>query len=397
MSMPRLRYPVSAARLLWVSAPAFCLISCPACCRYSFKLSVFLRPEAEAERRARRLREHLVFFALGILVWFQLLAFAFGATDRIWGQLFQNSSFVYALLALVFVLGLSLLGVFTLPLIDLKTDSASPRVQAFFTGFTATLLATPCSGPLLGGVLAWAFIQDAPAPFIVCSAVGAGMALPYLVFALRPEAARFLPRPGPWLEVMERILGFCFMGLAVYLLSLLPEERRIAALAALALFAPAAWVWGRLSCASARPVLFKAVATALCVLALWVGLREPAPPAHWEPFVPQNFEAALGKKPLLLMFTADWCPNCEVLEHAVYTEARLRDMQSRYGLGLIRVDMTRENAQATSLLRSLGSAAIPFAALFPTGPDASAPLVLRDMYSGAQLEEALRQSFDPAP
>jgi thiol:disulfide interchange protein DsbD len=195
---------------------------------------------------------------------------------------------------------------------------------------------------------------------------------------------------------MERILGFCFMGLAVYLLSLLPEERRIAALAALALLAPAVWIWGR-SGASVRPALFKAATAVLCALALWIGLREPAPPAHWAAFNSQNFEAALGKKPLLLMFTADWCPNCKLLEHAVYTDERLREMRSRYGLELIRVDLTRENAPGTALLRALGSVSIPFAALFPTGPEASAPLVLRDMYSGTQLDEALARTFAPAP
>jgi thiol:disulfide interchange protein DsbD len=352
---------------------------------------------AEQAARASRLREHMLLFAAGILSWFWLLALLLGGSGLIWGQLFQQSALTYGLLALVFALGLSLLGVFNLPLIDLKAKGTdSPRLQAYFAGFLATLLATPCSGPLLGGVLAWAFSRDALTLGLVFTAVGAGMALPYLFLALRPGLACFLPRPGPWLAVLERLVGFSLMGLTVYLLFLLPEDRRMPALASLPLIALAAWVWGTYcgpGASARRRRVLGGLTAGLFAAAMFLGLQTAAGGAAWEDFSPQEFRAALGKNPQVLVFTADWCPNCKVLEHAVLDTRQVDAWKKQYGARFVRVDLTRENAPALKLLRALGSGSIPFAAFFPAGEKAYAPLVLRDMYTSGQFREALELGF----
>jgi thiol:disulfide interchange protein DsbD len=344
----------------------------------------------------------MLLFAAGILSWFWLLALLLGGSGPIWGQLFQHSALTYGLLALVFALGLSMLGVFNLPLIDMKAGATgSPRLQAYLAGFLATLLATPCSGPLLGGVLAWAFSRNAFTLGLVFTSVGLGMALPYLFFALRPGLARFLPRPGPWLEVLERLLGFFLMGLTVYLIFLLPGERRMPALASLPLIALAAWTWGAY-CGPGAPARRRRVlgglALGLFAAAVFLGLHTtPAKRAEWEDFTPQAFRALLGKQPQVLVFTADWCPNCKALEHAVLDAEQVHAWQKRYGARFVRADLTRENAPALALLRALGSSSIPFTALFPAGEKAHAPLVLRDMYTLRQFAEALERGFGLDP
>jgi thiol:disulfide interchange protein DsbD len=353
---------------------------------------------ADQATRAHRLREHMLLFAAGILSWFWLLALLLGGSGLIWGQLFQHSVLTYGLLALVFTLGLSMLGVFNLPFVDMKAGATgSPRLQAYFAGFLATLLATPCSGPLLGGVLAWAFSRDAFTLGLVFSAVGLGMALPYLFFALRPELARFLPRPGPWLEVLERLVGFFLMGLTVYLIFLLPEERRMPALASLPLIALAVWIWGAYcgpGVFARRRRILGGMTLGLLAAAVLLGLHATAAGrAEWEDFTSREFRALLGKQPQVLVFTADWCPNCKVLEYAVLGAKQVNAWQKRYGARFVRVDLTRENAPALALLRALGSSSIPFAAFFPAGEAARTPLVLRDMYTSRQFGEALERGF----
>ncbi|WP_301204822.1 thioredoxin family protein [uncultured Desulfovibrio sp.] len=141
-----------------------------------------------------------------------------------------------------------------------------------------------------------------------------------------------------------------------------------------------------------RRVLGAAGFVLLCFAVVWV-LRPVTPLPQWRDFAPEHFTASLGKKPLLLEFTADWCPNCKFLEATVLTGEHLRDWKARYGMELIRVDLTRPNAYAVRLLEMLGSKSIPLTALFPAGDLAGQPLVLRDIYGVEDLERALERAF----
>lgn len=364
----------------------------------TFKVSGLLMVGGCGKEGLRHFRRHNICFAAGVMTLFSALALVLGLADLMWGQLYQNQAVLLVMLLLVFLMGLSMLGVFTLPVIDLKTgaNTKNPCLQAYFTGIVSTFLATPCSGPLLGGVLGWAFTQPLMVVMVVFWAVGLGMALPYVLFSIWPALARILPKPGAWMHIFERVVGFFLMGTALYLLSILPVEKHMQVLSVLLVVALCAWLWGRYCGISAPPLRRRIVGLACLGLLLasfmWV-LRPVAPLPQWRDFSPQTFEAGLGKKPMLLEFTADWCPNCKFMEATVLTDERLRRLQARYNMELVRVDLTNANAYAVRLLEALGSKSIPLTALFPGGDMATAPLVLRDVYGSESLEQAMRDAF----
>ena len=344
-------------------------------------------------RRLAHFRRHNVLFAAGILTWFLVLAFCVGALGLAWGGLFQNTHLVYGLLILVFLLSLSLFDVFTLPVLDFKVGaSRSPKMQAYLTGLVATLLATPCSGPLLGGVLGWAALQPLPVIAAVFTATGIGMALPYLILAAWPGAARILPKPGAWTGIMERLVGFFLMGTAIYLLSILPESQRLPALVTLLVCALAAWIWGHwagLRASGLQKLFTGALALLMVGGSIWWSVRPAPEPAPWEAFQADTFRSLLKKEPLLVEFTADWCPSCKFLEQTVLTPKRLHAITERYGLRLIKVDLTRPDPEAQALLRAIGSVSIPVTAIFPKGLLSNSQIVIRDLYTAGQLEDAL--------
>jgi thiol:disulfide interchange protein DsbD len=182
----------------------------------TMKFSILLDTDDSPEQRARTIREHTIFFAAGIIAWFTLLAIISGLTGILWGQMFQSSEAIFLMMLIVFCMGLSMFDVFHLPVLDLQMHhSSSPKMQAFSTGMFTTLLATPCSGPLLGGVLAWGMTKPLPVLVTIFAATGVGMALPYCILAGFPRLVYFLPKPGVWLNVLERILGFMLMGTAI--------------------------------------------------------------------------------------------------------------------------------------------------------------------------------------
>lgn len=361
--------------------------------------AILLVGNEDKHERFRRFREHNILFAAGIMTLFLFLALVLGTAGMIWGQLFQNPWIITGMLAMVFLLGLSMLGVFTLPVIDLKAArSSSPRLQAYFTGIIATLLATPCSGPLLGGVLGWAFMQPLPVLITVFLAVGLGMSAPYLLFALRPQLVSVLPKPGAWMGVLEKLVGFFLLGTSVYLLSILPATVYIPTLSVLLTVALCAWLYGRYASYDAPPrrrfaiMLGSVLGIALVV---YVALWPTSTVTRWESFSPAAFTEILGREPMVVEFTADWCPNCKLLEQSTLTPANLQRWHERYAVRFIRVDLTREDAAAQQFLQSLGSSSIPLTALFPVGAEAAAPLVLRDIYSTGTMDTAMEKLFLP--
>lgn len=371
----------------------------------SLKLSGLLAISGEEGRAERRriLREHNFFFALGILVYFLCLSLLLGAFGLAWGEMFQSPALAIVVTVVLFGLSLSLFGVFHLPVVDLKISSGGrghTRRGAFLTGMLTTLLATPCSGPFLGGVLAWTLLQPLPVVMTVFTAIGCGMASPYAALALWPRLVRFLPRPGAWMQGLEKAMGFLLAATCLYFLALLPPHRLLPALAALWATGLAAFVFGRgahLGNGPLRRLAMTAVAVTIAGAGLAFALTyAPPPEAEWVAYAPETFRERLGKENLVLDFTADWCPTCKLLERTVLTSARLTQWSARRKVTFMKVDLTRQTPPAMALLRALGSQSIPVAAFFPAGQAATSPVVLRDLFTAGQFEQAMDAAFGPA-
>ncbi|MDO5537446.1 MAG: cytochrome c biogenesis protein CcdA [Desulfovibrionaceae bacterium] len=365
----------------------------------SFKMVGFLMMHGQTPESLRTFRQHNLYFSAGIITLFTILAFVLGLMDMMWGQLYQSQEFLLILLMMIFLMGLSMMGVFTLPMIDLRAlsrESGSPRLQAYLTGLLSTFLATPCSGPLLGGVLGWAFTQPLPILVVVFWSVGLGMTLPYIVLSIWPRLALALPRPGPWMQIFEHILGFLLLGTALYLLSILPEAKYIPVLSALLVAALSAFLWEHvcsLEASKARRLVASVLFVGILAGSAFFALHMERTEARWTPFTVERFSAQLGERPMIVEFTADWCPNCKFVEATVFNERRLQQTGERYDAEFMRVDLTDPNAAGSKLLEMLGSRSIPLTAIFPAGDNATSPTVLRDVFSAQTFDNTVRAAF----
>jgi thiol:disulfide interchange protein DsbD len=351
------------------------------------------------EARARTFLIHNVYFSLGILVYFFALSLVLSSFGLAWGQLFQEPIVILMLIAMVFGLGLSLFGLYDLPIIDMKKGpdrTGNPRMTAFSTGLLATLLATPCSGPLLGGVLAWSLLQPQGVLLAVFMSIGLGMASPYLAMALWPSLSRFFPRPGVWNQYLEKFVAFFLMATCIYLLQILPEAYLVSGLILLWVTGVACWMWGQLvdlRSSDTKRWIVRTAAVIVFAAGLGYSAMPPAPPAHWEELPSAELRAALGQDPVLVDFTADWCVSCKFLERTVLTPQRLQVWQERYGLRFVRVDLTEPNPGGEGLLEALGAKSIPTVAIFPNGKDSVQPMVLRDLFTVQTIEQALAETL----
>nr|MCR5165279.1 hypothetical protein [Thermoguttaceae bacterium] len=124
-----------------------------------------------------------------------------------WGQQFTYPGFVIFMISLVFVMGLSFLGVWEIPIPGMVTSGKLGQMQrkegflgAYCMGILTTLLATPCVGPYLGPVFGWVMPQPIWTAFLTFTVIGLGLGTPYLVIGAFPALIRFLPKPGEWME-----------------------------------------------------------------------------------------------------------------------------------------------------------------------------------------------------
>lgn len=350
-------------------------------------------------QRKHMFREHNLFFALGIITWFSLLTIVLTSFELAWGQLFQNQGLLIGLALLIFVLALSIFDIFPLPMFSLTgrgTENGHNKWSAFSTGLLATLLATPCSGPFLGGVLGWAFLQPVAVLIFIFLSIGIGMALPYLAMAVFPTLVTRFPQPGAWTETLSHIVGFFLMGTVVYLLYVLPEKILPSMLIVLWVTAIAAWAWGRFSglvFSKKRNLLVRLVCTFVVALTIFTVFKTTPQAKEWQDFTPKDFFSELQQKRMVVDFTADWCPNCKVLERTVLTPENRARWEKEFNVLFIKVDLTNEDAEKQKFLESLGSSSIPVVAIFPKGEHANSPVILRDIFTTGQMDSALKKAF----
>lgn len=352
----------------------------------------------------KRFRSYNLFFCFGLFAWFAILFALLGSADMLWGQFFQKPEFITGMALLLFTLALSLFGVFNLPILAIKeSKSSSLKLQAFSSGLLATLLATPCSGPLLGGVLGWGINQPLPYLAICLFSVAFGMALPFICMIIKPELGRFLPRPGNWTFVLEKLMGFALLGAVLYLITLLPGNNTARLFGALLLLAFGVWLWGRgkgllaqKSSLKHLPALaIRCTAVLLVLFALFVPFYQEAPnTTNWQNFDYDILHQKNGTENTLLLFTADWCINCKALEHTTLTDKNTARWHKKYQLNFMKADITQESPLEEALLKQMGSSSIPLIAIFPSGEQSRKPVVLRDIVSSRQLEDALEATLN---
>jgi thiol:disulfide interchange protein DsbD len=305
------------------------------------------------------------------------------------------------MIGLVFAMSLCLFGVFQLPIPHFATNTMETSAQrhgyleSFYKGTLATFLATPCSGPLLGGAMAWTLRQPPSQIFTVFLCLGLGMAAPYVVMSLFPTTLRWLPRPGNWLIHFERLMGFALLATVIYLVTVLPEQMMVGVLLFCFFLAIGFYIWGKmttLSDSTRRRLMVRLTAVIIMVAGGWLSLDiVPSMTRNvelmsdkseqWQPYTDTKLlQAARENRWVVVDFTAEWCPNCLLVEKTVLQNRTVVETFRKHDVLLLKADLTMENPPAKRLLRKMGSRSIPFLAFFPPGENFWKPYFLRDLY-----------------
>jgi thiol:disulfide interchange protein DsbD len=356
-------------------------------------------------------------YTLGVLVSFWvlvavLLALRAGGRSLGWGFQLQSPGFVAFLICLLFVLGLSLIGAFEIGSSLMSVGSSLTQrgrySSSFFTGVLATVVATPCTAPLMGVAVGFALSQSPLVCVAVFTSMAIGLASPFLLLSVFPNLSRFLPRPGAWMETLKQLMSFLVFGSVIWLLWVLGQQVGMNQLAlmlfALLFLSLAVWIAGRWPQSRAVGITAAVIgiaATVYCSAALTplaASDRQNGSEAalakgglKWEAFSPDKLASYRSSgKPVLVDFTAAWCLTCQVNDRVVFHSPEVEQRLNRSDIALLRADWTSYDPVITEWLAKFGRSGIPFYVIYTPG-QGSTPVTLPD---GLLTPSAFLKSLD---
>jgi thiol:disulfide interchange protein len=257
-------------------------------------------------------------------------------------------------------------------------------------------MATPCSAPFLGTAVGFALSRPTAVVFAVFTAVGLGMALPYLFLAAMPGTARLLPRPGAWMDQLKVVMGFLLAGAAIWLFYVLASQvspERLALLQlGLLLLALFAWMrhrnFGRAGARRAAALAMVAAAGFTLWIAAGAGATPPAAESAtakrligWIPWSRAEAESLAREGRLVFVdVTADWCFTCKVNERLVLETPEVAAAFERHQVIAMKADWTNRDDEIARFLADFGRSGIPFYLLYRPGrePHLFAELLTKD-------------------
>lgn len=325
---------------------------------------------SKSGRHQGRLLAHGLLYLLGLSVANSLLGVAAALTGGLMGSLLQNPLVLVTVAAVLLGFAASLFGFWELRLPAGLTQAASRSYAGYcgslFMGLTLGVVAAPCIGPFVLGLLTWVASLGSPwLGFLVFFTLSLGLGLPLFFLAMFSGSLEKLPRSGEWMLWVRNLMGWVLVGMAAYFLKpLLPETLNLALLAGVALAAALHLGWLDRTPAAFRGFQWLKTTAALAgvVIATFLvgswAFRGPG--VTWQPYSHQLLaQAREAGKPVIIGFYATWCTPCRELEDITFHHPEVVNLAKR-DFVMVKVDLTRKGDPTPArLLSQYGVKGVP--------------------------------------
>ncbi len=256
-------------------------------------------------------------YVLGVLLCFLFMAtclFYFRKTGEAigWGFQLQSPYFVASMIFIFTIIFLMFLDVIRIPQFNIAKYT---KMNSFLTGLFAVIIASPCSGPFMGMIMGYAFLQSIYLYYPIFISLALGYALPFAMIDIFPHTiAKILPKSGKWLIYLKRILSIPVLLTIIWLF----------------------WV------------LFAQINLVN---------REIT---QWQTYSSEKLQNAIeNHQPVFINFTAKWCLTCLLNDKSTLSSKAFNKIINKHNVLLLKADWTNKDKNIFKALQMYDRNSIP--------------------------------------
>lgn len=309
-------------------------------------------------------------YVLGIAVTYSVLGVAAALGGGLFGALLTNPIVLIGIAVILVGLSLSMFGVyeFRLPtgLMTAASQSKAGVFGSFFMGLTLGIVAAPCVGPFVIGLLTYVAAQQSVVlGFSMFFTLAMGLGLPYLFLAMYSSKISSLPRSGTWMVGVRVIFGLVLIAMAIYFLLPILGSWGTPIMAVFLILSGSYLIMFDNS-GDGNPVfnrIKQGIAILLIIAGTWIGVPEPEHAGagiDWmHPESMTELESQLdSQKPIMIDVYADWCIPCKEMDELTFPDPDVVALSSSFTC--IKLDLTHQGGEfEKSLLDRFGIKGVP--------------------------------------
>lgn len=377
--------------------------------------------------KTERIRRDFCWNILGILCSFviiisflcvlKLLGYAIG-----WGMQFQSISFISFMIFVIALFLAQIMGLINLHLPEFIQKAATnkergEKVVQFLTGMFLVLLSTPCTAPYLGTALGFALAGSLVDIAVIVGMVGLGLAFPYILVALVPELAYYVPKPGKWMKWFNFAIFLMLLLTLGWLLSILIAQGGSKLLWHYALFILGIWILlafhksliNELEHQEKDPQTFLSI----CRVFNWICAVIVVMIVGWGIYDAKKAVSKIQESKnitaekvidfdlidkliangniVLLKVGANWCLTCHYNDVMLLETSSSQEMFARYNIVPLEVDWSNYNAEVLAFMEMYGRKGLPFYVVFSSRvPDGQ---VLPEIINERDFEQTIKNLY----
>ena len=311
---------------------------------------------------------HGALYILGLAFTNSVLGVVAALSGGMLGVILQNPLVLFIVAGIMVGLALSFFGFWEIKIPSGLTQLASRNFEGFFgtffMGLTLGIVAAPCLGPFILGLLTYVGQKGDPfLGFLYFFVLSIGMGLPLAVLAVFSGTIDKLPMSGTWMVWIRKALGWVLIGMAGYVLQPLfySELARSGMYAGILLAAGMHLGWFDKSTGARTFIVVKRTLGLVLIvgaIALLVMGSEKGERIAWVPYSESVLAVSKERKrPVILDFYADWCGPCKALEQKVFSQHDIVALSKEFAT--VKVDLTTRHEAQEILQKKYGIRGVP--------------------------------------